>query len=134
MVLRNQKGVQKKRTRNTQQSVLETALFARWPAEFQPKNSLFGAEDMMQSERIWDRLWTLLYTSASYLQVYVYRSDPNGQSIGSYIWKGSACPELPEVLRDVFRGGDSRVLIRQGRRMVFAGNISVERPRNGDVT
>jgi hypothetical protein len=88
----------------------------------------------MQSERIWDRLWTLLYTPASYLQVYVYRSTPNGQSIGSYIWRGSASPELPEVLRDVFRGGDFRVLIRQGRRMVFAGNISVERPRNGDVT
>jgi len=89
---------------------------------------------MMPSERVWDRLWTLLHTSASSLQVYVYRSDPNGQAIGSFIWRGPACPELPEVLRDVFRGGDFRVLIRQRRRMVFAGNISVERPRNGDVT
>ncbi len=89
---------------------------------------------MMQAERIWNRLWTLLYTSSSYLQVYVYRSALNGQSIGGYIWKGSVCPELPEVLRDEFQGGDFRVLIRKGRRMVFAGNISVERPRNRDAT
>ncbi len=80
---------------------------------------------MMHAERIWDRLWTLLYTSPSCLQVYVYRSAPNGQSIGSYIWKGPAFPGLPEVLRDEFRGGDFRVLIRKKRQMVFGGNISI---------
>ena len=89
---------------------------------------------MMQTERIWNRLWTLLYTQAGHIQVYVYRSAPNGQSVGSFIWKGSARPELPEVLRDEFQGGDFRVLIRKGRQMAFSGNISVVRPRNLDVT
>ena len=87
----------------------------------------------MPAERVWNRLWTLLYTRASQFQVYVYRSAPNGQSIGGFIWKGPARPELPEVLRDEFQGGDFRVLIRKGRQMVFSGNISVVRPRNRDV-
>lgn len=88
---------------------------------------------MMQAERVWNRLCALLYTQASQFQVYVYRSAPNGQSIGGFIWKGPPCPGLPEVLRDEFRGGDFRVLIRKGRRMVFSGNISVAPPRNRDV-
>ena len=61
---------------------------------------------MMQAERVWNRLWALLYTQASQFQVYVYRSAPNGQSIGGFIWKGPPCPGLPEVLRDEFQGGD----------------------------
>ncbi len=92
--------------------------------------SFLGAEDMTHAERLWNRLWDVLYTSAGHYQVYVYRLDPFGQSVGSYIWKGSAIPELPEILRDAFLGGDFRVLIRKGRQMIFAGNISIERPGN----
>jgi hypothetical protein len=34
------------------------------------------------------------------------------------------------MLRDDFDGGDFRVLIREGRRMVFSGNISVVTPKD----
>ncbi len=74
---------------------------------------------MSQAERVRDRLWTVLYMSSDHYQVYVYRLDAAGQSIGSYIWKGPAWPELPEILRDAFLGGDFRVLIRNRREMVF---------------
>ena len=90
--------------------------------------STFGREEISRAERVWDRLWTVLYTSSDHYQVYVYRLDAAGQSIGSYIWKGPAWPELPEILRDAFLGGDFRILIRNGRKMVFAGNISIGRP------
>ena len=32
------------------------------------------------------------------------------------------------MLRDKFDGGEFRVLIREGRRMVFSGNISIVTP------
>ena len=47
---------------------------------------------------------------------------------------GPAWPELPEILCDAFGGGEFRILIRKKRQMVFAGNFSVERPRDGRVT
>ena len=62
-------------------------------------------------------------------QVYVYRLTSDGLPAGSYIWRGPATLELPEILRNEFRGGDFRVLIRKKRQMVFGGNISVETPR-----
>ena len=89
---------------------------------------------MTQAERIWNQLWDVLYASTRHHQAYVYRLDPGGQPMGSYIWRGPAWPELPEILRDVFRGGEFRILIRKKRRMVFAGNFSVERPRDDRVT
>ncbi len=93
-----------------------------------------GLEEMTQAERMWERLWVLLYTAAGHNQVYVYRLDPDDQSIGGYIWKGPAWPELPEILRDAYGGGEFRILIRKKRQMVFAGNFSVERPRDGLTT
>jgi hypothetical protein len=62
--------------------------------------------------------------------VYVYRAGPKRKGRNHYIWKGYAWPELPEMLRDNFAGGDFRILIRQGCRMVFSGNISVVTPEN----
>ena len=56
---------------------------------------------------------------------------PDGNPAGSFVWRGSPRPELPEILRDDLRGGDFRVLIRKKRMMVFGGNISVEPPRKG---
>lgn len=91
-------------------------------------SSTLGREEISRAERVWERLWTVLYTSSDHYQAYVYRLDAAGQSIGSYIWRGPAWPELPEILRDAFLGGDFRVLIRNRRKMVFAGNISIGRP------
>jgi len=84
--------------------------------------------------RTWNQLWDVLYASTHHHQVYVYRLAPDGQPMGSYVWKGPAWPELPEILRDEFRGGEFRVLIRKKRQMVFGGNISVEIPQKGHAT
>lgn len=84
---------------------------------------------MTPEERVWERLWSALDDRYGRRLAYVYRLDPTGTSIESYIWKGWAFPELPEMLRDEFDGGDFRLLIREGRRMVFSGNISIITPR-----
>ncbi len=90
---------------------------------------LLGPQPMTKADRAWTRLWDVLYAPTRHHQVYVYRLTPNGLPVGSYIWRGPATPELPEILRDGFRGGDFRVLIRKKRQMVFGGNISVAAPR-----
>ena len=72
-----------------------------------------------------------LYAPTRHHQVYVYRLTSDGLPAGSYIWRGPATPELPEILRDELRGGDFRVLIRKKRQMVFGGNIAVEVPKKG---
>ncbi len=88
---------------------------------------------MTASGRVWERLWTALDDSACRRQVYVYRANRRRGARNRYIWKGFAWPELPEMLRDDFDGGDFRILIREGRRMVFSGEISIEAPRRRDV-
>jgi len=103
----------------------------------QPDPGPIRPEDLTQAERIWNQLWDVLYASTRHHQVYVYRLDTGGQPKGSQLWRGPAwpeLPELPEILRDVFRGGEFRILIRKKRQMVFAGSFSVERPRDGRVT
>ena len=84
---------------------------------------------MTQAERTWNWLWDILYAPTRHHLVYVYRLSLDGNPVGSFVWKGSPRPELPEILRDGLRGGDFRVLIRQKRQMVFGGNISIETPR-----
>ena len=81
-----------------------------------------------QAERTWCRLWTILEDPTGLRRVYVYRLDSTGKPVGSFIWSGATASWLPELLRDEFNGGDFRVLIRQGRRMAFATNISILAP------
>jgi len=83
---------------------------------------------MSSAERTWERLWSALDDPTGIRQVYVYRLGPTVADNRGYIWKGYAWPELPEMLRDKFDGGDFRVLIREGRRMVFSGVISIGAP------
>ena len=85
---------------------------------------------MTPVERVWERLWSALDDPAGKRLVYVYRLGTTGTFSKCYIWKGFAWPELPEMLRDKFDGGDFRLLIREGRHMVFSGNISITTPRN----
>ena len=85
---------------------------------------------MTPTERVWERLWLALDDPVGKRQVYVYRLGAIGTFNKGYIWRGFAWPELPEMLRDEFDGGDFRLLIREGRRMIFSGNISIEAPRS----
>lgn len=79
-------------------------------------------------ERVWERLWSALDDPFGRRRVYAYRVHPCRRARTGYIWKGYAWPGVPEMLRDNFDGGDFRILIREGRRMVFSGNISVVTP------
>ena len=83
---------------------------------------------MTPVERVWERLWSALDDPACKRQVYVYRLGVSDPSSKGYIWRGFAWPKLPEMLRDKFDGGEFRLLIREGRRMVFSGNISIVTP------
>ena len=80
---------------------------------------------MTQAERIWNQLWDVLYASTRYHLVYVYRLTPDGNPVGSFVWRGSPRPELPEILRDDLRGGDFRVLIRKKRQIPTAATRSL---------
>jgi len=83
---------------------------------------------MHGSNWVWERLWRALDDPAGNRTVYVYRLRTGRKRPNPHIWKGFAWPNLPEMLRDEFGGGDFRVLIRDGRRMVFGGEISIEAP------
>ena len=83
---------------------------------------------MTSDERVWLRFWSALDDPRGLRQVYVYALDHRGKPKKGYIWKGYAWPDLPEFLRDEFGGGEFRVLIREGRRMVFSGCIAIAPP------
>ena len=64
--------------------------------------------------------------------VYVYRVTTTGTVLKPYLIKVcgmfQGTDDLLDYLRDELRGGDFRILIRDGAKMVFSGEISVIRP------
>jgi hypothetical protein len=64
--------------------------------------------------------------------VYIYRLAPSGKLIKPYLAKTEGLFDddcaLLGYLRDAQFGGDFRILIRDGSRMVFAGDVSIWRP------
>jgi len=74
-----------------------------------------------------DRLFQILWCENPAHVVYVYRLGSNGATIRPYLLKRRACPGLLEMLRDDFGGGDFKIMVRNGRTMVFAGEISIIR-------
>ena len=84
-----------------------------------------GDHDVSDDGDTWDKLWSLLEAGDGAAVVYVYRLDAEDQSQKPYLLRYSARPQLPEVLRDRYGGGDFLILIRRGRKMVFRGKISI---------
>lgn len=76
----------------------------------------------------WDRLWTCLEEADGASVAYVYRLDASGNTQKPYLLRYPAWPTLPSILRDEHGGGDFKILIRRGRKMVFSGKISVGVP------
>lgn len=74
---------------------------------------------------VWDRLWALLYEENYDRIAYVYRIGTVGEIIKPYLIKSFADTLLPEHLRDDHGGGSFRLLIREGRKMIFSGNIVI---------
>ena len=81
------------------------------------------------SIKLWDRLWTLLDDLASCnYEVYVYRINANGKLIKPYLFKDYVYPELIGTLQFNHGAGGFRVIIKNGRKIIFGGNIYIEKP------
>lgn len=84
---------------------------------------------------VWDRLISTLYESRGHWVAYVYRLDRDGRAVRPYLTRCEASKDLPMMRRDEFGGGEFEILIRQGRRLKFAGRIAVESfRRRGSTT
>ena len=59
--------------------------------------------------------------------LYVYRIGPDGRSTRSYMFRTTPWPDLLEKLRDGYGGGKFRILIREGRKMLFRGDVAIGR-------
>jgi len=77
---------------------------------------------------VWDRLTLIMGEEQYDRTTYVYRFDKNGKTITPYLTKLFADRYLLDTLRDSFGGGDFYLMIRQSRRLIFTGNISIFRP------
>ena len=64
--------------------------------------------------------------------VYVYRLRRSGKAEKPYLFKSTGFfdsdTELFAYLRDEFKGGEFRILIRDGSTMVYSGEIGIECP------
>jgi len=58
---------------------------------------------------------------------YVYQLE-SGKLVKPYLTKLFADRYLLDTLRDDFGGGDFRLMIRQGRKLIFSGDISICAP------
>lgn len=77
------------------------------------------------SERVWEKLWSVLESYDEEATVYIYRLASNGKPIKPCLLKCDPWPELPEMLRDEYGGGRFVLLIRKNRTMIFSGKISI---------
>jgi len=77
---------------------------------------------------VWDRLEIVMQEQNYERIVYVYRLDERGTPIKPYLVKLFADRDLLDNLRDRFKGGDFRLLIREGRKLIFSGEVSVYSP------
>ena len=62
--------------------------------------------------------------------LYVYRVGPDGRLIKPYLMCTSPWSDLLHTLRDGHGGGDFRIMIREGRKMIYRGDIAVVRGVN----
>ena len=74
---------------------------------------------------VWDRLWRILHEEDRNSVVYAYRINARGEVTKPYLVKSAARPEVVNMLRDEFGGGDFLLLIKSGRTMKFSGRIAV---------
>jgi len=83
---------------------------------------------MDSDTKTWDRLYQLLAADNSDQLVYVYRVDSIGNVRKRYLFCLMMQEDLIENIRDKYGGGEYRLLIRHGRKMVFSGFICLAPP------
>ena len=76
----------------------------------------------------WERLYQLMQREGFNRIAYIYRLNSNGKPQKPFLTKLYPDDRMLEVLRDEYRGGDFRLLIREGRKLVYSGKISIIEP------
>ncbi len=83
----------------------------------------------MDSEsKMWDRLFQLLAKDDDRQTVYGYRLDRFGKAMKPYLFRWYMHDSLLESIRNQYGSGEYRLLIREGRTMVFSGVIGLAAP------
>jgi len=83
----------------------------------------------MDSEsKMWDRLYVLLAKDDDRQTVYGYSLDRFGKATKPYLFRWYMHDGLLESIRNQYGPGEYRLLIREGRTMVFSGVIGLAAP------
>ena len=82
---------------------------------------------------VWDRLEYIMSEENYERVVYTYRLGLQGKPIKPYLTKLFADRNLLNTLRDDFGGGEFRLMIREGRKLIFSGEISIYSPKSGNL-
>lgn len=83
---------------------------------------------MDKDTRTWDRLYRLLAEDNPDQTVYGYRVNAHGEAQKPYLFCWFMHEDLVANIRDQYGGGEYRLLIREGRQMVFSGTIGIAQP------
>ncbi len=83
--------------------------------------------DIFSSDRLSEHLFAILGGGHPRDHMYVYRMV-NGHPESPALFKGQPFPDLLEHLRDQHGGGQFRLLIRRGDKMILSGVIAIECP------
>ena len=80
----------------------------------------------MDDTKVWDRLFEILDAPDENDVAYIYLIDNRGKPIKPYLLRWW-CPtmELIYTLQSDYGGGEFRILIRRGKRMVFSGDVAM---------
>ena len=80
--------------------------------------------DIFSDDDLHEQFYQLLEGVDERDRLYVYRLR-DGKAIKPAIIRGMPFPELLDVLRDSHGGGEFRVMIRRGEKLLLAGRIGV---------
>ena len=83
--------------------------------------------DIFSSIRLSERLFAILDDYHPRDRMYVYRVV-DGQPVTPALLNRRPFPDLLEYLRDHDGGGEFRLLIRRGDKMILSGTIAIEPP------
>ena len=79
---------------------------------------------------VWDSLDRIMAEENYERVVYVYRLDQTGKMMKPYLARLFADENLPHVLQDEYGGGKFKLLIREGRKMIFSGVVEIEKRKH----
>jgi len=80
---------------------------------------------MISDENTWMRLWGVLDYGNGTEIAYIYRLGSNGKPIKPFLRKYVVSTDLPMTIQRTLGGGKYWVMIRDRRKLVFSGGISV---------